>query len=127
MFEADATAENLETELAAQAAHVDAALGRLLELVAQCEDRLPLVLDGTTFAGWLAWRCSLLPRVARDHERLALRLRSLPLIRAALGRGEISYGKVLSLVRVATDANEEQVLEVAEAMTASQLQRAVGA
>src|SRR3954469_13685756 len=60
--------EALEEELAAQAAHVDAGLCRLVELAAECERRLDWGADGTTFASWLAWRCSLPPRVAREHE-----------------------------------------------------------
>jgi len=119
--------EELEGELAAQAAVVDAALARLVELVGACEERLPLGLDNMTYARWLAWRCSLLPGVARQHERLAQALRYLPLIRAAFARGELSYGKVSSLVRVANEDNEEALVALAEALTASQLQRAVGA
>jgi len=46
--------EALEEELAAQAAHVEAGLCRLLELVAECERRLPRLDEGVSFAGWLA-------------------------------------------------------------------------
>src|SRR5436309_12608649 len=79
--------EQLEEELAAQAAHVDAGLCRLLELAAECERRLLWADDGTTFAAWLAWRCSHLPRLAREHERVGKRLGDLPLIRGAFARG----------------------------------------
>jgi hypothetical protein len=119
--------EELERELREQAAHVDAALCRLLELEAECEQRLDWSGDGMTFAGWLAWRCSLLPRVAREHERIGTRLAELPLIRAAFSRGELSYGKVSVLVGVAEPATEEHLLELAEVLTASQLARCVGA
>lgn len=119
--------EQLEQELAAQAAHIDAGLCRLLELTAECERRLPRADEGTTFPGWLAWRCSLLPRQAREHERIAQRLGELPQIHAAFARGERSYAKVSTLVRVADAANEAKLLELAEVLTASQLQRAVAA
>ena len=49
--------QELERELCEQVAHVDAALCRLIELEAECESRLDWSGDGTTFAGWLAWRC----------------------------------------------------------------------
>jgi Domain of unknown function (DUF222)/HNH endonuclease len=130
MFVADPSTlskEQLEEELAAQAAHIDAGLCRYLELAAECERRLPWAGDGTTFASWLAWRCSLLPRQAREHERIGKRLAELPATRAAFSRGELSYAKVSVLTRIAEPETEERLLEVAEAMTASQLERAVGA
>src|SRR3954454_23914261 len=118
--------EQLEEELAAQAAHVDAGLCRLLEVVAECERRLPLA-GGTTFAAWLAGRCSLLPRQAREHERIGKRLAELPRTNGAFARGELSYAKVRVLTRVAKPESEERLLELAEVTTASQLERAVGA
>jgi hypothetical protein len=119
--------EELERELREQAAHVDAALCRLTELAAECEERLDWGSDGVTFARWLAWQCSLLPRVAREHERIGKRLAELPLIRAAFSGGELSYGKVSVLVRVAEPATEEGLLELAEALTVSQLARCLAA
>src|SRR5213593_2856792 len=91
--------EQLEEELATQAAHIDAGLCRYLELAAECERRLHRADEGTTFAGWLAWRCSLLPRQAREHERIGKRLAELPATRAAFSRGELSYAKVSVLTR----------------------------
>jgi hypothetical protein len=73
--------ERLEEELAAQAAHVDAGLCRLLELAAECERRGSWADAGTTFAAWLAWRGSLSPRQAREHERIGKRLAELSLTR----------------------------------------------
>ena len=117
----------LEAELAAQAAHVDAGLSRLVELAAECERRLDWAGEGTTFAAWLAWRCSLTPRQAREHERIGRALAELPLAREAFARGEISYAKVAALTRVADAENESKLLELAEVLTASQLERAIAA
>jgi uncharacterized protein DUF222/HNH endonuclease len=119
--------EELERELAEQAARVDAGLCRLVGLAAECERRLSWGAEGLTFAGWLAWRCSLLPRQAREHERLGTRLAELPLIRAAFARGVLSYAKASVLVGVAEPATEARLLELAEALTASQLARCVAA
>ena len=113
------TADELESELAAQAARVDASLGRLLELVAESRRRLDWSGHDTTFATWLAWRCSLLPRQAREHERIAEALEELPQIRGALDRGELSYAKVASLARVAAAASEAKLLELAEVSRSS--------
>jgi hypothetical protein len=118
--------QRLEDELAAQAARVDAELCRLLELVAESERGLRIAGD-TTFAGWFAWRCSLLPRQAREYVRLAERLGELPLIHARFAAGELSLAKVRALALVADAASEAELVELAEVMTASQLQRAVAA
>jgi hypothetical protein len=130
MFVQDRSAspkEELERELCEQVAHVDAALCRLIELEAECERRLDWSGDRTTFAGWLAWRCSLPPRVAREHERIGNRLAEQPLTRGAFSRGELSYGTMSVLVGVAEPATEEGLLELAEALTVSQLARCLGA
>jgi len=127
MFVADLSDEQLEEALAAQAALVDAEQCRLVELAAESERRLQWAGEGTTFAAWLAWRCALLPRQAREHERIGKRLAELPLIHGAFARGELSYAKVSVLTRIAQPESEQQLVELAEAMTASQLERAVGA
>jgi hypothetical protein len=58
--------------------------------------------------------------------RVARRLSELPLIHAAFARGERSYAKVRALTRVAQPGSEEELLELALALTAAQLERAVG-
>jgi hypothetical protein len=67
------------------------------------------------------------PRQAREVERIGQRLPELPLIRAAFSRGELSYAKVSVLVGVAAPETEQQLLELAGVMTASQLARCVAA
>jgi Domain of unknown function (DUF222) len=78
-------------------------------------------------AEWLAWRCALTPRAAREHVLLARRLGELPLIHAGFAQGELSYAKARALTRVATTENEEELLELARVFTAAQLERAVRA
>jgi Domain of unknown function (DUF222) len=82
---------------------------------------------GCTSAEWLAWRCGLTPRTAREHVRIARCLRELPLIRAAFRRVELSYAKVRALTRVAAVETEEELLELACGLTAAQLERALRA
>src|SRR5204862_3969444 len=72
-------------------------------------------------------RCSLLPRQASEHERVADRLAELPVIHDAFSRGEISYGKVSTLARVAEPESEGELVRLAGVLTASQLERSVGA
>jgi hypothetical protein len=51
----------------------------------------------------------------------------MPLTRAAFGRGELTFTKVRALTRVATASSEEGLLDLAGALTASQLERALRA
>src|SRR5205823_14404730 len=116
----------LEDELATLASHLYAGTCRWLELVAELDRRGDWSESGCgSCAEWLAWRCALTPRAAREHVRVARRLGELPLIHGAFARGELSYAKVRALARVATAENEEELLSLARALTAAQLERAL--
>jgi hypothetical protein len=118
--------DELENELATLAAHLYAGTCRWLELVAEFDRREAWVEQGAvSCAAWLAWRCALTPRSAREHVRVARCLAGLPLIHAAFARGELSFAKVRALTRVATSANETELLELASLSTAAQLERTV--
>ena len=69
-------------------------------------------------AHWLSWRTGLAPGAAREKVRVAHALAKLPLIGAAMQRGQVSYSKVRALTRVATPENEAALLDVALAGTA---------
>jgi hypothetical protein len=120
--------EELEAELATLASHLYAGTCRWLELVAELDRRGGWSDSGCgSCAEWLAWRCALLPRTAREHVRVARRLPELPRLHAAFARGELSYAKVRALTRVADADSEEELLDLARVMTAAQLERAVRA
>ncbi len=74
-------------------------------------------------SSWLAWRCSIAPRSAREHIRVARALLELPLIRTAMERGELTYSKVRVLTRVAIPEIEDSLLDIARQATAAQLER----
>jgi len=108
-------------ELATLAAHLSAATARFVERVwefheAEISDDL---------AGFLAYRCGITGREAREYVRVAEALRELPATRAAFARGELTFTKVRALTRVATAPSEKRLLELAGALTASQLERAL--
>jgi hypothetical protein len=125
---AELSAEELEAELTTLASHLYAAMCRWLELVGELDRRAEWADWGCgSCAEWLAWRCALLPRTAREHVRVARRLPELPLLRAVFARGELSYAKVRALTRVADPDSEEELLELARVLTAAQLERAVRA
>ncbi len=54
-------------------------------------------------------------------------MQELPATRAAFARGELTFTKVRALTRVATGSSEESLLDLAGALTASQLERALRA
>jgi hypothetical protein len=120
--------DELEGELATLASHLYAGTCRWLELVGELDRRGSWAESGrASCAEWLAWRCALTPRAAREHVRVARRLPELPLLHAAFARGELSFAKVRALTRVASAENERELLELARALTAAQLERAVRA
>jgi hypothetical protein len=120
--------DQLQDEIAALASHIYAGTCRWLELVGELDRRGGFTESGCgSCAEWLAWRCALAPRAAREHVRVARRLPELPLIHGAFARGELSYAKVRALTRVADEDSEEELLELAGHMTAAQLERTVRA
>ena len=106
--------ESLGERIAEQAAHLDAALHRLLSDLRAFDRGGGWHAQGArSCAHWLSWRLGWGLGAARDHLRVAERLAELPLLDEALRRGEISYSKVRAITRVATPANEAALLEVA--------------
>ena len=79
--------------------------------------------EALSCAHWLSWRVGMDPGAAREKVRVARRLVDLPLIDAALAAGEVSYSKVRAMTRVATAANEADLLNMARSTTAAQLER----
>ncbi len=117
-------------ELAARitelAGHLNAANHRWLRLLAEF-DRREGWSDGATHscAHWLGWQCGIELGAAREKLRVAHALERLPLIDAAMARGQLSYSKVRALTRVATPATEELLLNVALYGTAHHVEKLV--
>jgi hypothetical protein len=116
--------ERPEDELAILAAHLNAAQARFCELVRTLGESGTLADDLSRF---VAFRCGITLREAHELVRVAEALRELPAIREAFARGELTFCKVRALTRVANTASEEGLLELACALTASQLERALRA
>lgn len=122
-------ADRLGDEIAELAGHLHAVTHRLLVLLAEY-DRSEAWSSGWGFrscAHWLSWRTGIDPGAAREKVRVARALERLPLLSAALRRGEVSYSKVRAVTRVCTPENEAELLEVARCGTASQVERIVRA
>ena len=110
-------------ELAALSAHLSAATARWLELAWELHE----AGASDDPARFVAFRCGITVREAREYLRVAEALQELPATRAAFTRGELTLTKVRALTRVATASSEAGLLELAGALTASQLERALRA
>jgi len=117
--------ERLGDEIAELAAHLDAAIAHLLDLIRDFDTRGGWNNGFRSCAAWLTWRIGLQPGPAREHVRVARALGALPRLAQALARGELSYSKVRELTRVATAETEAQLLAVGRAGTAEHVARLV--
>src|SRR5688500_4563942 len=115
--------ERIGDRIAEQAAHLDAAMQRLLADIRAFDAGFGWHDQGAqSCAHWLSWRIGWTPGTAREHVRVARRLGELPAIDDALRRGEVSCSKVRAMTRVATADNEAQLLSQARFTTAAQLE-----
>jgi Domain of unknown function (DUF222)/HNH endonuclease len=116
--------EALEREICELAAHIAVATCRWLELIAEFDKRAGWAEWGVkSCAHWLSWKCSVGLVAARQHVRVAHRLRELPMVREAFAKGELSYCKVRALARVATPKTEADLVEIARHATGAQLEK----
>src|SRR5690349_18488898 len=111
----------LGDRIAEQAAHLDAAMFRLLADVRAFDTAGGWHQAGArSCAHWLAWRVGWDLGTAREHVRVARRLAELPKVGAALEAGTLSYSKARAITRVATTATEERLVFFARKTTAAQ-------
>lgn len=131
---ATATAESLaattnaalEDDIASLAAQLTAATYQLLALIAEYDRREAWGPGGfRSTVHWLSWRIGLEPSAAREHVRVARALAGVPLIAQAFRRGEVSYSKVRALTRIARPETEGELLAMARAASAAQVERLV--
>jgi hypothetical protein len=115
--------QRLDGELATLSAHLSAATARWLELVWELHE----VGLGEDLARFVAFRCGVTVREAREYVRVAEALQELPAMRQAFASGVLTFTKVRALTRVASASSEVGLIELAEALTASQLERALRA
>jgi 5-methylcytosine-specific restriction endonuclease McrA len=117
--------DRLGEKIAELSAHLDAATARLLDLIREFDARGGWGNGFSSCAAWLTWRVGLDPGAARERVRVARALGSLPLLRQALARGELSYSKVRALTRIAAPETEERLIAVGRAGTAEHVERIV--
>ncbi|HVT15709.1 MAG TPA: DUF222 domain-containing protein [Thermoanaerobaculia bacterium] len=117
--------DELGERIAELAAQISAATYELLAMLRDFDERGGWNSGFPSCAHWLVWRVGLDPGAAREKVRVARALGLLPLLSAAMRRGEISYSKVRALTRIATPANEQDLLSFARAGTAAHVERLV--
>ena len=122
--------DRLGDTIAELAARIQAATYELLVLIREFDERAGWN-DGfngfRSCAHWLNWRTGLALGAAREKVRVARALAELPRLSAAMQRGDLSYSKVRALTRVATPANESELLDFARCATAAHVERLVRA
>ncbi len=120
--------ERLEARLCQWAAMLAAADFHFLEMIAEFDRRKGWKSWGlSSCADWLASACAISPATARERVRVARSLEGLPLTSELFRAGKLSYSKVRAITRVATIDTEPELLQLAEAATAGQLEEIVRA
>ncbi len=118
--------DEVEDAVGVGEAEIAAATARWLTHLAELVVRGVWAVDGaTTPAAWLSWALGMAPSTAREHIRVALRLRECPAVHARMAAGRLSYSKVRAITRVATPATEQLLLDWADAAPAHVLERII--
>jgi hypothetical protein len=116
--------EQVEAQICELAGHLAAATCRFLVLLGDFDARRGWAgWEMGSCAQWLSWKCQMSSGTAREHVRVARALRDLPVIRARFAAGRLSYAKVRALTRIAAPATEAGLADLADPMTANQLER----
>ncbi len=125
MFD-DLSDEVLESELCSQAANLSAGECHLLLVMGELERREVWARQGARdCAHWLSWRIGTALGAAREQLRVARALEHLEHTRAAFASGELSYSKVRAITRVADEHSDAELVGLARAATAAQLEQIV--
>lgn len=116
--------ERVEAELVELASQIAGATARFTALVGEFDAAEGWRAWGMrSTAHWLAWKCGLGLVAGREHVRVARALRELPVVAGEFAAGRLSFSKVRAVTRLATAQTERQLVDVARAATAAQLDR----
>jgi len=115
--------QQLADKITLLAGHINAANYRFLKLIAEFDKREAWADEGIrSCAHWLNWKCGIALSAAREKVRVAQCLSDLPKTNEAFSEGIISYSKVRAISRVATNNNEDFLLNIAKQGTASHME-----
>jgi hypothetical protein len=115
--------DQLSDQITTLAGQINAATYRFLKLIAEFDRRNTWAGYGLrSCAHWLNWKCGIAMSPAREKVRTARALEGLPNINTAFQKGELSFSKVRATTRIATEENEDYLLNIAEYGTAQHME-----
>ncbi|MCC6810472.1 MAG: DUF222 domain-containing protein [Deltaproteobacteria bacterium] len=116
----------LDLEIASLAAQLAAVTHKLLVKIREFDQHDGYApLGYLSMAHYLSFRIGMSLAAAHEKVRVAHALVGLPIIDAAFALGALSYSKVRALTRIATPEKEEQLLAIANDVSAAALERIV--
>ncbi len=119
------TVESLASEIVDLCAHIHRAEYRLLTLIRKLDTIRGWAPEMPSCAHWLSVKCGLDLVTAREKVRVAQALENLPMVDDAFREGRLSYSKVRAVTRIATPANQKELVEFAAATTAAHVEQYV--
>ena len=118
--------ERLGTKISDLCSYIYAAEHRLLTLIREFDEQHGWEWLGfPTCAHWLNFKCGIDLNTARERVRVAHALGKLPKIDARFAEGALSYSKVRAITRIATESNEDYLLNIAKHGTAFHVEKLV--
>ena len=106
--------ERLGTKISELCSYFYAAEHRLLTLIREFDEQHGWEWLGfPTCAHWLNFKCGIDLNTARERVRVAHALGKLAKVDARFAAGALSYSKVRAITRIATESNEDYLLEMA--------------
>lgn len=118
--------ERVEARMVELASQIAGATCELLCLVAQFDAAKGAKSWGLkSTAHWLSWKCGLGMTAAREQVRVARKLVVFPTLVGEFQAGRLSYSKVRSITRIATEATVGTWISWAKQSTAAELDRIV--
>ncbi len=116
--------ERLEKQALSLISSISELKFQLLEVISEVEKSNAWEETGAiSCAHWLAGLADWEVGTAREHIRVARKLRTLPETKQSFKNGELSYAKVRQTTRVADPENERETLELARTTPARELPR----
>lgn len=125
---AEIDAESFGRQFDEAAGHLNAQMGRLLDLTIWLVNADSRDWQGEglwTPQQYLSWRCGISPSLASNLVAAAKRSTELPLTLDALRAGEVSFDQVMPIVRTVPGWADGQVISLARRLTVSQIRRLV--
>lgn len=120
----DNSTDELEQFLTACEARIGQARAAQMAVLAELDRRQVATGDGCrTLAEWVAGRLDVAPETARRLARTSRTFQVLPVIRQALGEGEVTFDRAAQIARTATSATENEDLAEAARFDIAGLRR----